>query len=169
MARFDVYANRGGLGFLLDVQADLIARLNTRMVVPLLPLDAAPTPATRLNPIFEVLGACRAWGWVRVGSERGWRQGAKRSRVLHPASLCNAESAPFPVQPGGPGQFGAPFVVVGSLCGPATRPRRRLNWHPDLPWRGPVPKPDRLLGHAAPAIGRFARVVLRQRGLWSST
>lgn len=57
MARFDVYANRGGLGFLLDVQADLITRLNTRMVVPLLPLDAAPTPATRLNPIFEVQGA----------------------------------------------------------------------------------------------------------------
>ena len=56
MARFDVYANRGGLGFLLDVQADLMTRLNTRMVVPLLPLDAAPTPATRLNPIFEVQG-----------------------------------------------------------------------------------------------------------------
>ena len=26
MARFDVYANRAGAGFLLDVQADLIAR-----------------------------------------------------------------------------------------------------------------------------------------------
>ena len=57
MARCDVYANRGGLGLLLDVQTDLIARLNTRMVVPLLPLDAAPTPATRLNPIVEVQGA----------------------------------------------------------------------------------------------------------------
>ncbi len=54
MARFDVYANRGGAGFLLDVQADLITRLNTRVVVPLLPLDAAPIPADRLNPIFEV-------------------------------------------------------------------------------------------------------------------
>ena len=57
MARFDVYANRGGEGFLLDVQADLISRLNTRVVVPLLPLDAAPTPADRLNPIFEIQGA----------------------------------------------------------------------------------------------------------------
>ncbi len=57
MARFDVYANRGGTGFLLDVQADLITRLNTRVVVPLLPLNAAPTPADRLNPIFEVQGA----------------------------------------------------------------------------------------------------------------
>ena len=57
MARFDVYAIRGGEGFLLDVQADLITRLNTRVVVPLLPLDAAPTPADRLNPIFEIQGS----------------------------------------------------------------------------------------------------------------
>jgi toxin CcdB len=57
MARFDVYANRGGAGFLLDVQADLITRLNTRVVVPLLPQDAAPTPAERLNPVFEVQGS----------------------------------------------------------------------------------------------------------------
>ena len=57
MARFDVYANRGGAGFLLDVQADLITKLNTRVVVPLLPQDAAPTPADRLNPVFEVQGS----------------------------------------------------------------------------------------------------------------
>jgi len=57
MARFDVYTNRGGPGFLLDVQADLITRLNTRVVVPLLPQDAAPTPADRLNPVFEVQGS----------------------------------------------------------------------------------------------------------------
>ena len=56
MARIDVYANRGGAGFLLDARADLITRLNTRVVVPLLPLGAAPTPAERLNPIFEVQG-----------------------------------------------------------------------------------------------------------------
>jgi toxin CcdB len=57
MARFDVYTNRGGAGLLLDVQADLITRLNTRVVVPLLPQDAAPTPADRLNPVFEVQGS----------------------------------------------------------------------------------------------------------------
>lgn len=56
MARFDVYANRGGAGFLLDVQADLITQLNTRVVVPLLPLDVAPASADRLNPIFELHG-----------------------------------------------------------------------------------------------------------------
>lgn len=57
MARFDVFTHRGGAGFLLDVQADLIARLNTGVVVPLLPQDAAPTPADRLNPVFEVQGS----------------------------------------------------------------------------------------------------------------
>lgn len=56
MARFDVYANRGGAGFLLDVQADLITKLNTRVVVPLLPLDLAPAAADRLNPNFEING-----------------------------------------------------------------------------------------------------------------
>ena len=37
MARFDVYRNSAGEGFLLDVQADLLSYLNTRVVVPLLP------------------------------------------------------------------------------------------------------------------------------------
>lgn len=54
MARFDVYVNRSGAGYLLDVQADLITRLNTRVVVPLMPLDEAPAPAQRLNPLFVV-------------------------------------------------------------------------------------------------------------------
>ncbi len=56
MGRFDVYANRGAEGFLLDVQTDLIQKLNTRVVVPLMPLDRAPTPADRLNPLFEING-----------------------------------------------------------------------------------------------------------------
>jgi len=57
MARFDVYANRRGGAFLLDVQTDLITRLSTRVDVALLPLDAVPTVADRLNPIFEVQGS----------------------------------------------------------------------------------------------------------------
>lgn len=57
MARLDVYSRRRGAGVLLNIQADLIARLNTKVVVTLLPVGAAPTPADRLNPIFEVKGA----------------------------------------------------------------------------------------------------------------
>lgn len=54
MARFEVYANPGGAGYVLDVQADVLNGLNTRIVVPLLPLSQAPVPAKRLNPVFEI-------------------------------------------------------------------------------------------------------------------
>lgn len=54
MARFDVYPNPDNAGYLLDVQADLLSDLNTRIVVPLLPTSSAPTPAKWLNPVFEI-------------------------------------------------------------------------------------------------------------------
>lgn len=56
MARFDVYRQELGGCHVLDCQADLLSDLNTRLVVPLLPVDEAPRPATRLNPIFDVEG-----------------------------------------------------------------------------------------------------------------
>lgn len=45
MARFDVHRNSVGEGFLLDVQADLLSHLNTRVVVPLLPSGGEFQPA----------------------------------------------------------------------------------------------------------------------------
>jgi toxin CcdB len=54
MARFDVYRNPDGTGYLLDIQANLLSHLNTRVVVPLLPPDEAPRPAQRLNPRFRI-------------------------------------------------------------------------------------------------------------------
>ena len=56
MAKYDVHPNPGGGGFLLDVQADLLDGLSTRVVVPLIPLQAAPVPAKRLNPVFQIDG-----------------------------------------------------------------------------------------------------------------
>jgi len=56
MAKYDVFARRSGPGYLLDCQADLLSQLNTRFVVPLLPAAAAPKPAARLNPVFELEG-----------------------------------------------------------------------------------------------------------------
>lgn len=56
MAKFDVFRRRSGAGYLLDCQADLLSQLNTRFVVPLLPAEAAPKPAARLNPLFELEG-----------------------------------------------------------------------------------------------------------------
>ena len=56
MARHDVFQNHAGGGYFLDVQTDYLSHLNTRIVVPLLPLADAPKPAKRLNPIFEIKG-----------------------------------------------------------------------------------------------------------------
>lgn len=56
MARFSVYKNLEGEGYLLDIQADLLSHLNTRVVVPLLPVDSAPKPAVTLNPLFDIEG-----------------------------------------------------------------------------------------------------------------
>lgn len=59
MARFDVY-RLGGEGLLvIDCQADLLAGLNTRVVVPLLAPEEAPKPARHLNPVFDVDGGPR--------------------------------------------------------------------------------------------------------------
>lgn len=54
MARFDVYQNPGGNGFLVDAQADFMSHLNSRLVIPLVPSDIAPTPMKVLNPIFPI-------------------------------------------------------------------------------------------------------------------
>lgn len=54
MAQFDVH--RLGAGLVVDCQSELLAHLNTRVVVPLLPRDEAPKPASRFNPIFEIEG-----------------------------------------------------------------------------------------------------------------
>ncbi len=52
MSQFDVH--RLGNGLVIDCQSDLLAHLNTRVVVPLIRLDQAPTPARRLNPVFSI-------------------------------------------------------------------------------------------------------------------
>ncbi|KAB2662169.1 plasmid maintenance protein CcdB [Brucella tritici] len=55
MARYDVYSNPGG-GYVLDVQADLLDELKTRIVIPLIIKTLAPIPAKRLNPSFDIEG-----------------------------------------------------------------------------------------------------------------
>ncbi|TPJ67329.1 MULTISPECIES: CcdB family protein [unclassified Mesorhizobium] len=56
MARYDLYRNSDGNGYLLDVQSDLLERLSTRVVIPLMPPDIAPVPGRRLNPTFPIDG-----------------------------------------------------------------------------------------------------------------
>ena len=55
MARFDVYKSQED-GYLLDIQADLLNHLHTRVVVPLMPFDVAPIPAKILNPVVTIDG-----------------------------------------------------------------------------------------------------------------
>lgn len=54
MAKFDVYRDPDGRGYLLDCQADLLSELNTRFVVPLLPAEEVVSPGARLNPVFSL-------------------------------------------------------------------------------------------------------------------
>jgi len=59
MAQFDLHrhAKRGLYPFLVDIQADLLAGLATRVVVPLVPLRRYGTrPITRLNPLVAIGG-----------------------------------------------------------------------------------------------------------------
>ncbi len=61
MAQFDVYLNpnadtRDSIPFLLDVQADLLDMLSTRVVVPLVVADEMTLAAKHLNPQFKIKG-----------------------------------------------------------------------------------------------------------------
>ncbi len=57
MPQFDVYRDNGsGSPLFLNCQSDLLDGLSTRLVVPLMAGDVGPSPALRLNPIFEVQG-----------------------------------------------------------------------------------------------------------------
>lgn len=56
MRRHDVFRNPDGPGYLLVLQSELLAGLNTVVVAPLWPAEDAPAPAQRLNPIFEIEG-----------------------------------------------------------------------------------------------------------------
>ena len=59
MARFDVYAHpdavlRKKTPYLLDVQNDHLARIATRVVIPLRFAHQFDRPAHDLNPVFEI-------------------------------------------------------------------------------------------------------------------
>ncbi len=94
MAQFDVYKDgkSGHYPLLLDVQADLLAHLDTRVVVPLAPKRRYPArPMRILNPVFTF----RSTEYVAVfqelaaisASELGELQG---SAAMHRAELIAA-------------------------------------------------------------------------------
>ena len=56
MARFSIFPNPSGSGYLIDVQANALSHFNTRIMIPLLPMAEAPKPAKILNIEFEIEG-----------------------------------------------------------------------------------------------------------------
>jgi toxin CcdB len=60
MPRFDLYRRRGEPGYLLDVQADHLRDLPTRVVVPLLPPTQALPAIRDLTPFLRVDGEALA-------------------------------------------------------------------------------------------------------------
>ena len=54
MAKYDVYPNPEGAGYLLDTQTDLLDGLNTRVVVPLLPTNLSQSFADITNALDMV-------------------------------------------------------------------------------------------------------------------
>lgn len=59
MAQFDVYRNRNDatsnvVPYLLDVQTELLDRLSTRVVVPLVLAEEMGLSARQLNPQFKI-------------------------------------------------------------------------------------------------------------------
>jgi toxin CcdB len=56
MRRFDVVVRASTGKLVVIVQSDHLSELDTRLVVPLVPLGSGGDPASRLNPIFEIDG-----------------------------------------------------------------------------------------------------------------
>jgi len=56
MARFQIFDNPDGEGYLLDVQSDLLDIAGTRVAVPLVPAGRVPPAVPRLHPVFAVQG-----------------------------------------------------------------------------------------------------------------
>ena len=56
MGQYDVHRLKGGRGLVIDCQADLLAHLSIRFVVPLLSAKEAPETDKRLRPRFTIDG-----------------------------------------------------------------------------------------------------------------
>lgn len=68
MARYDLYPNPFGEGFLLDVQSNLLDELSSRVVVPVMPLASGDKVVKRLNPTIMIDGKTYALFTHHVGS-----------------------------------------------------------------------------------------------------
>ena len=56
MSQYTVYRNPDGMGYLLNVQANVNDHYATRVVVPMFTMDTVKDYAKTLNPVFKVDG-----------------------------------------------------------------------------------------------------------------
>jgi len=82
MAIYDVRAGTDDYLY-VEVQADILGHLNTRIVIPLMPLDVAPMPAGRLNPIITVAGEPLSLVTQYLAAVRGSTLGPVVGSVAH--------------------------------------------------------------------------------------
>lgn len=68
MARFEVYRLRTSNALVVDLQADLLNRLTTRVVAPLLSPEEFPKQIAYINPQFEVDGAPKVIALHMIGT-----------------------------------------------------------------------------------------------------
>jgi toxin CcdB len=57
MARFDVYTFKGRAPLVVDMQAELLARIGSRVIIPLLPSNSKTASLPRLMPTVILGGA----------------------------------------------------------------------------------------------------------------
>ena len=57
MRRFDIVPRTASGALTVVVQSDHMSDLDTRLVLPLMPLEKGGTPASRLNPVVMIDGA----------------------------------------------------------------------------------------------------------------
>lgn len=61
MAQFDVFHNanpdtKDEIPYLLDIQADILESIATRVIVPISSLEKIPKPISIVNPVFNIDG-----------------------------------------------------------------------------------------------------------------
>ncbi|MGF1548588.1 MAG: CcdB family protein [Thiotrichales bacterium] len=84
--RFEVFVNPDGGGYLLNIQAGLLQHLNTRVVVPLMPVANAPLPAKILNPQPTMDAK-----FMQRGSRMGCNKRPVRPWTLGPGNPCRGD------------------------------------------------------------------------------
>jgi toxin CcdB len=71
MARFDVYKYSAAVPYVVDVQADLLSDLKTRVVIPLLPhAQAKKEVLPRLKPVIKIHGKDHVLMTTDIGAIR---------------------------------------------------------------------------------------------------